>query len=245
MSDDAQIEFNLGGGAVSAMNEAAAMDEAVAAAVRSSTLPGQEAPSAETVMAARDKAQELLRNNMEGLKDLQNLTLSMGLPSTRAIFRDMIRGAGLRGIAKDDAMKAVVDFSPVTEVGCLKVDFHNRKTGKGDVAYLLLDQCPRTHNVGKQLDKLKPLVAEAKWPEVLQQLGSLIFMGRSVYGQVARKHLDLIRKIKGLPADDPCTAFLDLQVDMATSTLFVNPDSPNRVGIYIRLESEVKTEKPK
>jgi hypothetical protein len=223
-----------------------AMDDAIDAAVRATAVPGQEAPSAETIAAARARAAEMLRSmsgeDEAGLKDLQNLTLSMGLPATRATFHYMIKAADLRGAAKTDAMRAVAEFSPVTEVGCMKVDFFNRTTGAPDIAYLVLDKCPRLHDLGAQLDKLKVHVSDEKWPEVVRSLSMLIHIGRSVYGQTARKHLDLVRQIHGAAAGDPCTKYLDLQVDRENTTLFLEPSWPSRVGIFVRLNADVQAE---
>lgn len=235
-----QVEFNMGTPA------GRAMDDAIDAAVRSTSVPGQEVPSAETIAAARARATEMLRGlsgeDEAGLKDLQNLTLSMGLPATRATFQYMIKAANLRGAAKTDALRAVAEFSPVTEVGCMKVDFFNQTTGAPDIAYLVFDKCQRLHNLGAQLDKLKAHVSDEKWPEVIRSLSMLIHIGRSVYGQTARKHLDLIRRIHGSAADDPCTKYLDLQVDRENTTLFLEPSWPGRIGIFVRLGADVQAE---
>jgi hypothetical protein len=235
---DSQVEFNVGPAA-----RGGAMDDAVDAALARAA-PDLSPPSSEMIAAARARATDMLREmpseNGEGLKDLQNLTLSMGLPATRATFQFMIKAANLRGEAKKNALSAVADFSPLTEVGCMKVDFFNQTLGAPDVAYLILDKCPRLHNLGAQIDKLKAHVSDEKWPEVIRSLSMLVHIGRSVYGQTARKHLDLIRQIHGSAADDPCTKFLDLQIDRENTTLFLDPSWPSRIGIFIRLSTDVQ-----
>ena len=225
-----------------------AMDAAVGAAVLMTAGSGQEAPSAETVTAARARAAEMLRGMASGdaaesgLKDLQNLTMSMGLPAARATFQYMIKAAGLRGAAKTDAMRAVAGLSPVTEVGCMKVDFFNRTTGAPSIAYLVLDKCPRLHDLGAQLAKLKVHTSDDKWPEVIRSISVLLHIGRSVYAQTAREHLDLIRQIHGSAASDPCTEYLDLQVDRNNTTLYLKKDWPGRIGIFVRLDADVRAE---
>lgn len=235
---DPQVEFNVGPAA-----RGGAMDDAVEAALASAAAPGLSPPSSEIIAEARARATDMLREmpseNGEGLKDLQNLTLSMGLPATRATFQFMIKAANLRGEAKKEALRAIAEFSPLTEVGCMKVDFYNQTSGSPDVAYLILDKCPRLHNLGAQIDKLKAHVSDEKWPEVIRSLSMLVHIGRSVYGQTARKHLDLIRQIHGSAADDPCTKYLDLQIDRENTTLFLDPSWPSRIGIFIRLWSSV------
>ena len=221
-----------------------AMDVATRAAIRSA---GGEAPSADVVADARARASELLTtmtsNDEAGLKDLQNLTLSMGLPSTRSMFKCMIENSNLRGVAKKDAIRAVADFSPVSESGCMKVDFFNQALGAPDIAYLVLHKCPRDHNLEAQLNKLKPHVLAEKWAEVTRSLSMLIYIGRSVYGQIARANLGLIRDIHGAAADDPCTDYLDLKVDVENTTLYLDASWPSRIGIYVRLGAEVEGNK--
>jgi hypothetical protein len=221
-----------------------AMDVATRAAIRTA---GGEAPSAEVVADARARASEMLTtmssDDEAGLKDLQNLTLSMGLPSTRSMFQFMIENSKLRGVAKKDAIQAVADFSPVSESGCMKVDFFNQARGAPDIAYLVLHKCPRDHDLEAQLNKLKPHVLAEKWAEVTRSLSMLIYIGRSVYGQIARANLGLIRDIHGAAADDPCTDYLDLKVDVENTTLYLDASWPSRIGIYIRLGAEVEGNK--
>ena len=226
-----QIEINLGS------------FDPLSGAVDATTREFSAKPDAATLADARARAQNLLRGTNDedaaGLRDLQNLTLSMGLPATRIIFRHMIAASGKRGAVKRDATREVRELSPLTEVGCMRVDFLNRMTQKPDIAYLLLDQCPKTHNLGAQLDKLKSLVADEKWPDVLKHFSMLVHIGRSVYGNVTRQRLPLIRRLFDLSPDDKCEKYLDLQIDRSNTTLFIDVDWPNRVGIFVRLGAEV------
>jgi len=219
------------------------MNSAVKAAIHSIS-GGSSAPSTEIVAEARARATDMLNSMPDedgaGLRDLQNLTLSMGIPATCATFQYMIKAAKLRGAAKKNALRAIADFSPITEVGCMKVDFFNRSTGEPDIAYLVLDRCPRDHDLGAQLDRLKVHTLDEKWPDVIRSLSMLIYIGRSVYSQTARKHLDLIRQINSSPADDPCTKYLDLQIDRENTTLFLEPGWPDRIGIFVRLSADVR-----
>ena len=239
-----QIEINAGG--MSDMNPAdreKAMDDAVTAAIRATGGAGEE-PDAATIAAARARAQQMLgAEDAEGLQHMRNLTLSMGLPATRALFHHMITISRKRGAAKAAAIEKVAQFSPVREVGCMKVDFHNRVTNKPDSAYIRLDQCPRTHNLDTQLDKLRPLVPADKWSEVLKPMSMLIHIGRSTYGNATRQQLPLIRSLFDLPENDPCEKYLDLKVDKNNSTLYIDDSWPNRAGIYVSLEADIQAEK--
>jgi hypothetical protein len=152
----------------------------------------------------------------------------------------MIEASGIRGAEKKKALRAVAALSPVTEIGCMQVDFFNRASGSSDVAYLVLDRCPPGHDLGAQLDKLKRVVSEEKWPEVIRSLSMLVNIGRAVYAQTARDNIDLIRQIWGFAAEDLCTKYLDMQVDKSNTTLFLDAGWPGRVGIFVRTGAEVR-----
>ena len=221
------------------------MDNAVAAAIRA-TGGADAPPDAATIAAARARAQQMMgAEDAEGLQHMHNLTLSMGLPAVRALFHHMITHSRKRGAAKAAAMDKVAQFSPVQEVGCMKVDFHNQVTKKPDVAYIRLDQCPRRHDLGAQLDKLRPLVPENKWAEVLKPMSALILIVRSTYGHAARQQLPLIRGLFDLPENDPCDKYLDLKVDISNTTLYIDETWPNRAGIFVSLESDISRETAK
>jgi hypothetical protein len=220
-----QMELNMGAGAMSA---------AVEAAVRAvGTGSIDEATRAE----AATKAAALLRDeDAEGMSHLRNLTLSMGLPAARACLRQMVAQHGLRGAAKQAALEAIKEISPVTEKGCMKVDFFNVQTKKGDAAYLRLDQCPRHHDLAAQLDKLRPYVSPDKWGEVTKALSHLLLIGRSVYGSVARAHPELLRQIAG---DGAAETYADYKIDPSNTTLYLQEDWPSRAGFYVSLEAEM------
>jgi hypothetical protein len=248
LADDLQIDCRIPPTMAEAVAEQAdeAMREAVARTLASMAETGQEAPDEETLAAAQAKAREMLReaggdgdDPAAGINDLRALTSSMGLPAARIAFRHMIKAAGVRGAVKHEALASIKAFSPITEVGSMKIDFFNRETGKPDVAWLLLDECRANHDLGAQLDKIKPHVAPEKWPEILKHCSTLIGIGRTVYAQLAKNNLALIRKINGLPASDPCTEYLAYKVDMASSTLYLGAAWPNRIGLFVHLDKDV------
>ena len=180
----------------------------------------------------------------EGLQSLQNLTLSMGLPAARASFKFMLDAAPSTSpqrdkVIKKEALKEIEDFSPITEVGCMQIDFFNNETRRPDRAYLLLDECSRDHNLTAELIKLRRVVDEDKWLEVVKHMSMLVHLGRSVYSQVASQHKPLIRRIFNRPADHDCADMLQLGVDSRNTTLFVDPKWPRRIGIFMKMESEI------
>jgi len=214
------------------------MDIATNAAMQSL---GHDIPT-DVMALARNNATEILRNSTsddeKGLKDLQNLTLSMGLPITRIMFQYMLDDANIKGSTKKIILQDIDAISPITEIGCMKVDFFNKKTNQADVAYLVLDRCSNNHCLSTQLDKLKNVVADVKWPDVIRSISMLIHIGRSVYSQVSRKNINIIRQIYNKSIND-CAKYLDLQVDLDNTTLYLDESWLGRVGIYIKLNDEI------
>lgn len=184
-------------------------------------------------------------SDREGLIHMQNLTLSMGLHTARACFRAMLDANAVAGAARAAAEREITAFSPVTEVGCMRVDFFNMLTAGPDTAYLVLEQCPPNHDLSAQLHKLHRLVDGDKWLEVLKHLSMLVNLGRSVFNQIAQQNLPLLRRIYKRGSGDACADLLHLGVDSRNTTLFVDPRWPVRVGIFVKLASEVEAEESK
>lgn len=200
---------------------------------------GGEGLAPEALAEAQEKAKEMLRG-MRGdecdLANLRNFNYSLALPAIRLLFRHMIKAAHIRGGPKAEAIAAIRDLSPVTEIGCLKIDFFNRTKGAADAMYLLLGECPRGHNFDAQLAKLRPHVTAEKWPEIQHHMSVLVYNCRQIYAKFAADNQPLIRKIFGLPPDDACSPYLTLHVDVANTTLYLDESWPNRIGIFIRDE---------
>ena len=196
------------------------------------------APTPETEAKAQEFIEKIgaTTEDREGLLSLQNLTLSMGLPAARACFRMMLDANDANAAVRDWAEREIAAFSPVTEVGCIQVDYFDRLSGRSAVARVLLDECPRDHDLGAEIAKLRPRVDDEKWVEVVKHISMLVHLGRSVYAQVAERSKPLIRRIYGRRADHACADEMKLGVDSRNTTLFVDPRWPVRIGIYIHAE---------
>jgi hypothetical protein len=151
----------------------------------------------------------------------------------------MVEASPLSRGEKEQAKKEILEISSVRAVGCMEVDFFNAELGRKDKAYLVLDECEADHDLGAQLDKLRRHVAAEKWPEVVRSLSMLVFVARSVYETVARDKADLVRRM--CPGAEGVLAY---KVDPSNTTLFVDA-IPQRIGIFVRMEDEVKNLSPR
>ena len=203
-----------------------------------STMPQSMPPvTPETEAKAKEFIEQVgaTEEDREGLRSLQNLTLSMGLPTARACFRAMLEANSASAAVRAWATREIAAFSPVTEVGCMQVDYFDKTAGRPATAHLVLDECPRDHDLGAQLARLRSRVNEEKWVEVIKHVSMLVHLGRSIYAQIAERSKPLIRRIYGRPADHDCAAEMQLGVDSRNTTLFVDPRWPTRVGIFVHI----------
>lgn len=218
------------------------MDEAVAMAARNHTSDGNAPLTTEQVQEARSKAQTLLQGmSGDGLSDMRKLTLSLGMPAAKLALIHLIDYGAAPDPMKASLKNSVNGLYPdIPEKGCQQVDFFNKKKGAMDAAYLVLDECPSTHNLTAQLDKLAPHIPPEKRPEIMKHLTALVFVGRSVFAKVVKENRDLVRDIlQFLPAADKidCNA---MHVDPNNTTLCVHPRTPKRVGIFVILSDEAE-----
>ena len=222
------------------VRDAATASEATARARESVEAMTGAAVTDEDFEAGCARAQNLLNSQPDGragMQDFQALMLVMGLPAARAVFRQAVRAGPRRKPAAMAALLKRVDaLSKDSEVGCQRVDFYDTVAGAPAVAFLLLDECPRDHDLGAQLRLLQPRVSPARWPDILHHLSVLLFLGRSVYSGLARQHTDLLRAALGRPESDSCADVLDLKVEAQNSTLFLDPAWPKRIGLFVRFE---------
>jgi hypothetical protein len=225
------------------------LDELVAALGRQR---GAEFSEAE-LAAARARAQEIVaeaRNNgkdpaelVQGLRDMQNLTISIGLPVPRILFREMVAAARANPGRKKTWGRQLARMSDVQETGCIGVDFFDTQTRAANKAYLVLDACGADHDLGAQLDRLFARVGADKRDELREHLSMLIHLGREAYGHMSVAARPILTEIaKKVPAADGRPLdFLALRVDPANTTLYLDAPGAQRVGIFVRFEDDVDT----
>jgi hypothetical protein len=204
---------------------------------RLANVPGNSAEVEEKAHALLDQI-GATSEDAAGIRSLQDLTTSIGLPAARESFEAMLDANRVAPALRAAALREIKAFSPITEVGCMQVDFFNMITAAPDVAYLVLDKCPANHDLGAELKKLKTVVDTDKWVEVVKHLSMMIYLGRTVYSAMAKDHKPLLRKIFNRSADHDCADLMALGVDSRNTTLFVDPRWPVRVGIFVRFKSD-------
>jgi hypothetical protein len=186
----------------------------------------------------KNRANEILKEDEEGARDLHNLTISMGLHAVRQTMHFMIDSVNIHNSSmRKKLTREISQIHKITEIGCMNLDYHTPNGLKR--AYIRLDKCDIDHNLDLQLNKIKPFILTEKWQELMKHISVLVFFGRTVYSKMSRQHSDLIKKIMCLSADDNIDHLYDYRIDMTNTTLFVLPEYKYRIGIFIDLEPEV------
>jgi len=253
-SDDEQMVFDMGGrpippaegaGGVSATARTEALQKAIKESLKMAADAGVDVSDEKTIADAQARAETMLASgDMQGMVEVRKLMLAQGLPAPRLTFGFMADAAGIKGSVRAKINTKIDNMSPITDKVCVQFDFVDRVTHKPNTAYLLLDECPRDYDYGAALCGFQSRLPPEKAKEVIDRSSMLFNAGRVIYAQIAAANLPLIRKINKLPSDDPCTQFLNLQVDVANTTLFINPGWPKRVGLMIHYSDEMSRSPP-
>ena len=144
---------------------------------------------------------------------------------------------------KQKFRRELADMTPLTETGCVSVEFCGPGAGGAggaavpQTAYLVLEKCPADHDLSAQLDPLYAKIPPHRQEEIRQNLSMLVYLGRSTFGQMLETKTRALAEIaRKLPSGfDPA----DLQVDPANTTLFLPPPCAARVGIFVRYEEDL------
>jgi hypothetical protein len=229
--------LNVMGDQKEEMTRESAMAMAVEAAAAS--VPAR--PSESEIKSAVSQAERMLKESdmAAGLKDMQNLTLAIGLPAARVALRQLVDAGNAEGVTKTAMMRIIDRISPITEPGCIQIDFYHKERKAMDTVYLELDSCDRGHDLDSQLGKIKPHVDPTKWTGILQHLSVLIGIGRSVYAKLAHENEHLIHEIRRhLPERDAQVELRTMTADRTNTTLYLIDHLPKRVGIYVRRKGD-------
>lgn len=230
---------------------------------------GIEMTPAEISASAR-RAQDLAAGTTpEDMENLRKFMMQFGLPAAQTMFRSAVAKSSLHGDAKGSVLRRIAAFGDCDQPGCFTVDYHNSDGTPGERAYLLLDKCGPKHNLTRQLNRLRERIgmpampdpaasapapadpapapapvpsaaAVERWTMIQRQLSLLIHHGRHVYGQLAHDNKSLLVEIAGSEA--AAAELSMLLVDPANTTLYLKPDWPVRIGLFVRFQSDVDAE---
>jgi hypothetical protein len=212
------------------VEDRAALDEAVEAAIREQKVH----KTPEEIAAAKAAALAAAVSLKENLEMLDY----MGLPAVYPMFRAMIAASAESNRIKARAVLVVERKLKPRGHGGLEVTI--RSSGNADTPagtpvhkYVVLDECPPDHDTSAELHKLRRHVASTDtWNKSMMiNVSNMVHLARVRYQHAAIKQKNLIKRL--FPNADQAM-FADLKVDKATTTLYLDPAWPTRIGIFVR-----------
>jgi len=104
-----------------------------------------------------------------------------------------------------------------SELGSIKVSYNKENETK--CVYIILKICDKNHDLGTEINKIKPYVTEDQWKQILTYLSTTVFILRTIYSSIYEKL--------------NCTsdAYKNLSVDMQNTTIYLD-GVDERIGIF-------------
>lgn len=176
---------------------------------------------------ARELATKMQSEGMrEGLTDVMNHALSVGLPAVRKLFA--LIAARHRVIPVEMSDGIIAGLSPVTEQGSIEVKYYDTKTFTEEKRYIVAELCvvdaaavdstipgcDQVFDFGAHIDELKSHIAPIQHPKLMHAFSQAVMFTRMAYAQYATE--DFMYTIAGEAAPQ----YRILQVNPATSTMF-------------------------
>jgi len=178
----------------------------------------------------------------EGIEDLCNASISLGLPAVRILFEAMIDTGSGNSSQKNDLRVRVRKLCQISieTTGCFKIDFLNTQTNCPDTVYLVLDACAAGHDLTAEFDKILSFVEENKQEKIKSYMSGLVSIARNVFRYLVEENRELVSTILKYQSE----GFIpDLKVDMSNTTLYVGDEASEcqnrRVGLFVRRETSV------
>lgn len=149
---------------------------------------------------------------MDNRDILNNMTLSLSIPSIKPLLLDIANVTGINNF-----IDKINDLHIDEAVGSFKIDYE--KNNIKESVYVTLKPCNATHNLTEQFDSIKPYLSEPQWTQVLKHVSFLVFLVRQVYEKIYKDF-------------DMGIEYGKLNVDLENTTLYV-PGIETRIGIFL------------
>lgn len=175
----------------------------------------------------------------EGMKELQKIPFAIGGPAARFILLGLIN----YGCAPEDEKRKMIEMvhkaSEDIGHGSTELKFPNAsKGGKPRSRYIMLDECPKDFDFGKELSKVLNEAYPQTHKQIKDEIAKVVAIGRFVYANIAHNNPELMQKIQEYLGPNEKILNKPISVDMKNTTLFVLENLDKRVGIYLRTQNE-------
>jgi len=216
-------------------------DDALAAIERQLEESGVEDPA--SAAAEGIELAKSMRNSQEpgeaakGLEDFQNVVVSQGLPVARVLYRQLIVMATDHGDNKKHRPRLMelyqsMCFPEGIGSNTCGYEFVIPRTGQKKI--VVLRQCKKNYDMGAKLREVMGQMNQKQGEALMKFISQLIYTGRTMFMEVLAKKkefIELIAKCLG-PARANDLMGRPPPVDPATTTIFLTPNDPVRVGLF-------------
>jgi hypothetical protein len=192
-----------------------------------------------TLMESIDAMENLSPEDVEKYKQYQQTVLSMGIPTCRIMFTTLLeKSPSEDNTIKTAFYKKIDQLTNIEKVGGMNIEYDDKDTGKKTFFYIIMNKCHKNHNLHEQFDKVKKHFDEATWTQLLKHVSMLIYLCRSIYKINMQACIDDMFNL-GYDIND----VEQLQIDPSNTTLYINEEWDERMGIYFMRECDFEEER--
>ena len=177
-----------------------------------------------------------IEKGMKLIEAYRELAVSTGMPVPRELFEGMVSAAAATKKQKKKWRRALAKELPDKNMqqGCIGM------VAEGVKVFFVLKPCGPDHDLDAQLEKIFTRIPESRRSEVLKHMSALVQMGRSTYSAMVAKLSPVLEPIqRSLPPEFNAHR---LMIDPANTTIFLQSSGPNRVGIFIDIDTGIDTD---
>lgn len=186
----------------------------------------------------------------EGMKDIQNMHLAIGLPAAKMLLWYSLEY--LPAVTRDRKFanrlrRAIDGVSPITDQSCFEVEYRDSGRGRQEKAYIVAQPCTGEYSALDQQEKIRRFVSADEWPKVLNYMSTVLSLVRSAYVDLVRSPglQKMLRLAHCLPAGADLDEHLLLYFEKSRAVFSTKQweGRPWRgVGVFINLEADLKAE---
>lgn len=189
-----------------------------------------------TLNKSLEKVNNFSPEDLEKYQLYQKRVLSMGVPACRILMTALLNNA--KTTDEDIKLRFFETIDKLTNIeqfGGISIEYFDNNINKNTYCYIIMNKCTKFHNLSEQLEKIQPYLDEVQWDQILKQISMVLYLCKNIYkltiGTCANQIFDL-----GFDIND----VEELTVDPENTTLYIDEEWEERVGIYIMREADLE-----
>jgi len=191
-----------------------------------------------TLLESIDAMENLSSEDIEKYKQYQKTVLSMGIPTCRIMMQTLLqKSESTDESAKFNFYQKIEELTNIEKVGGMNIEYEDMDTGKKTFFYIIMNKCHKDHDLNMEFNKIKKNFSEETWKQLLKHVSMLIYLCRSIYKINMQACINDIFHL-GFDINE----IEELKIDPRNTTLYINEEWDERMGIYIMRECDLEEE---